>query len=53
MLTDPFFVVVLMDTLRNHMFVTQRDACLNSVVLVRNRTIPTERPQPEGSANFS
>jgi hypothetical protein len=28
---------------------------LNSVVLVRKRTIPTERPQPvgEGSANFS
>jgi hypothetical protein len=28
---------------------------LNSVVLVRKRTIPTERPQPAGevSANFS
>jgi hypothetical protein len=28
---------------------------LNSVVLVRKRTIPTERPQPVGevSANFS
>jgi hypothetical protein len=28
---------------------------VNSVILVRNRTIPTERPQPAGevSANFS
>jgi hypothetical protein len=31
------------------------ESILNAVVLIRKRTIPTERPQPDGevSANFS
>jgi hypothetical protein len=41
--------------IHNSMKYNQTKTKLNSVVLVRKRTIPTERPQPAGevSANFS
>jgi hypothetical protein len=40
---------------QRHPFPYYQKTKLNSVVLVRKRTIPTERPQPAGevSANFS